>query len=675
MPIQSLPYWVDQLKTDGKLAGTIDAYERNPVVYRAVNLRCDAISSVPFKVERNGEESDWHFTTPLPSLIRDTERSLLLTGAAFWLRLKRGKILLGFRVLNPLTMRVHYNQQDYDPMNPLASFRFEQVVGANKWTFTSEDIVYFREPSFTDEVKSGLAPAEVAQQSAQLNYYLERFNSAFFEHGAQPITIMSMPSDVTQAEAQRFENDWRSKVTGLINSFRTVFIRGGDIKTTVITPPLKDLMLPELYDNTVKSISMALGVPRTMLEASAANYATAESDRKSFWRETVIPRIPLYEYNINDQLLSELGYRLTFQPEALDVMQEDENQRASSLKLLTDAGVPLKDAMIILGFDYEITPQTVLPPSVSEDVYVEEPPREVEVASVTEEVVESEVDKPLPRSYKLWRKKAERQINAGKSMDFVFVSEEIDAEDHAWISYNLQLCKDSHDVKHLFDSLKASISESERPLYNAVVATLKSIGDDFIANVIPMISSGSVQEDDALFDELEVVMRPLLYQRAFNRLSELQDRYTIDIDDALEATLINEQIDAYMPKMIKGMTDTTYALVKQIIDKARLSGGYTNEQLVALLSPAFGKRRAEMIAVTEYTRSASMATTVYSNYLADFGVKTVRVWNTENDEIVKRCPICYPLNGKTDDVWSEKYPDGAPAHPRCRCDVSIRIVR
>lgn len=174
---------------------------------------------------------------------------------------------------------------------------------------------------------------------------------------------------------------------------------------------------------------------------------------------------------------------------------------------------------------------------------------------------------------------------------------------------------------------------------------------------------------------MPAVMVSYLASHMQDVLLSLQDRYTVDIDDALEQSLINKQIDAYMPKLIKGLTDTTSSLVKTVIDRARAEGGMTNDEIMAQLLPAFGKRRAEMIAITEYTRAASNATSVYQAYLEDYGIKTTRVWNTENDEISRKCPICAPLNGKTEDVWREKHPEGAPAHPRCRCDISIKIGR
>lgn len=662
----SLPSWVDQLREGSRLGSTIEAYQKSPMLYRAVNLRCDALANVPYRVERDGQLSDWYFKTPLPSLLRDTERSLLLTGAAFWLKLMNGRVLVGFQVLNPLTVRVIVDQQKLNAVDPHSAYRYEQTIGTNKWVYDANQIVYFREPSFTDEVGHGLSPAEVALQVSQLDYYQQRFTSAFFEHGAQPVTIMSMPTDTSREELERFKKDWTSRFNNVLNSFRTAFVRGGEIKPTVITPPIKDLMLAELTDRNISQMSMALSVPRTLLEANSANYATAQSDRTSFYRDTIVPRLSLYSQVINGQLFYDLGYELIFQPEAMDIFQVDEAQRASSLKTLTDAGVPLRDALIMLGYDYEINAQTVVPESVAPPVPVEE---EQEIVMEADDGVQVKA-----RAYTLWRRKAEKKFSAGKSLAFPFESPDITPEDHAWISFHLPQCESLHDIKHLFDEVKANgVNDNEKALYNAVYASLKEAGDEIAQNLQNSAYSYEVTVDD--FADVADAMKPIIAGRMQEELTALQDRYTIDIDDAEEAAFINKQIDVYMPKLIKELTDTTEKLVKQVIDLARANGGLTNADLINLLSPAFGRRRAELIAVTEYTRSASMATNVYRDYLQEYGIKTERVWNTEGDEIVRRCPICYPLNGKTDDVWGEKYPMGAPAHPRCRCDVTLRIVR
>lgn len=43
----------------------------------------------------------------------------------------------------------------------------------------------------------------------------------------------------------------------------------------------------------------------------------------------------------------------------------------------------------------------------------------------------------------------------------------------------------------------------------------------------------------------------------------------------------------------------------------------------------------------------------------------VAIWQTAEDERV--CPVCGPLHDARDARWASKFPNGPPAHPRCRC--------
>jgi hypothetical protein len=60
-------------------------------------------------------------------------------------------------------------------------------------------------------------------------------------------------------------------------------------------------------------------------------------------------------------------------------------------------------------------------------------------------------------------------------------------------------------------------------------------------------------------------------------------------------------------------------------------------------------------------------------FLNDAGIKTELVWNTDADELV--CRICKPYDNKLIDVWGIDSPEGPPAHPNCRCDVTLRLVK
>jgi len=55
------------------------------------------------------------------------------------------------------------------------------------------------------------------------------------------------------------------------------------------------------------------------------------------------------------------------------------------------------------------------------------------------------------------------------------------------------------------------------------------------------------------------------------------------------------------------------------------------------------------------------------------GIEVKLKWITEKDDRV--CPICRPLHGTFEPVWSQTSFDGPPAHPRCRCHLEPTPVK
>ena len=670
MPIVGYPGWVDALRNGEQLVSTIDAYNQVPMLYRAVNLRCDAISSVPYRIKRGDTNVEWPWAQSFAQLIKETERALLLTGSAFWLKLKKGNVLTGFQALNPQTVMVKFDASQAVAGNPYAGITFtQQFRGVTFGPWTVDDVVYFREPSMTDEIGPGLASARVALQSAQLAHYLERFASHFFEGGAQPVTIMNLPENMDEAEFQRFKGEW-GRFSGVVNAFRTAFVRSPEIKATVITPPIKDLMLPELQERVVTTISMTLGVPRTMLEASAANYATANSDRQSFWRETVVPRLGLYEHVINTQLFAPIGYMLEYHSDELDVMQADEASRAGSLKLLVDAGIPLRGAMQTLGYkNIDETLAMTGPETTTPEVI----PLPTEVGDNVEPTASNEPAQAVPIAarnveFGLLAKKIERRIKSGRDPRCQFDSDVITDDEVKSVMARLSPDSTVSDVANIIAEVKAvdDMTPDEKRLYRELAPKLEAHGEVWAKDIL-----AGREIDPTLKDVVTPTLRKELARVANLRIDRLAKDIEVPMPDSEQVT--QDWLTNYMPRFNSEIDGTSERIIKAAIEQYRVTPGMTINDVRALLRPAVGGARAAAITITEITRAASQATMSYQTYLASKGLNFERIWNTDADELV--CEICVPLNGQGEDEWIQIYPSGPPAHTRCRCDTSLRLVK
>ena len=398
--IVGIPGWAENFNegTDGNANTPIGAYGNVPLLYRAVSLRASSISSVPFVIWKNDKEVEYPLFPDLASVIYQMELGLLLTGAAYALKQYKGntRILVGLQVLNPTTMKWKLKNGE--------NVFSQNVNGKRYGPWEASQMVAMREPSMTADVGPGLSPAQVALSASKLRFNIAEFASAFFEQGGMPMTLISTANNPNTAELERAQSFFKRSLSGINNAWKTLFLRG-DISVKTLTPEIKSMAMKELNDHVALDIGAALGVPRSILESDAANYATSVTDMKSFWEMTIRPRLPFYETALNNQLFEGAGnqYRIQFVPEQMDIFQEDESMRANSLLQLVNAGVPLDDAMLMLGYDpleNKPEPQVIDIPKIEVDESANEEQVASELASWERYAIRS-LKKPKQRKFEV----------------------------------------------------------------------------------------------------------------------------------------------------------------------------------------------------------------------------------------------------------------------------------
>lgn len=420
----TFPRWLEQLQGGDKVTGSTTAYQRVPLIFRAVNIRCNSLTAVPLKLYKGRRELEWDdvFTTPLRELVWLTEAALLFEGHALWEKLDAQNRRYGARWLNPLSMTVQaQNVKDDDGKTRIVRTFKQYINGALYADFTADEVVYFRDFNLADDVGAGVSSVAVALGDAGLLHYMTRMASYFFEGGAMPVTILGVPQAISESERERTESWFKRAAAGVSKFMNVLAVRGGQngLQATILTPPMKDLAIPDLKASAVQNIAWAFGIPETML-TDAANYATAVEHKQGFYTETIIPRADLLCETITAQFLADLGMRLEADPESMDIFQKDEAERAASLSSFMDALEKFPTAEIALAtltmFGYELPADYEV---ILQAYYAEKEKMREQVQAQTQQTPGAPAeddDDQVREEVRRWRTKA---LKRGAGVEFV----------------------------------------------------------------------------------------------------------------------------------------------------------------------------------------------------------------------------------------------------------------
>lgn len=230
---------------------------------------------------------------------------------------------------------------------------------------------------------------------------------------------------------------------------------------------------------------------------------------------------------------------------------------------------------------------------------------------------------------------------------------------------------DAVGVERAFGFLKqtdwAARAAAERRIKRKIQAILK----EYLNKAARAIEQGEQFDYAGMADDLQAAIQPELSAMVVDTALGV----SVDVGIGFDPTIINthalEWARNYSYELVTGLTETTRRQIAEVQRSFIETPGMTQGDMEKLLEPAFGPVRAEMIATTEATRAFSEATNEIQQLVNQTGLQMVRVWQTQNDEIV--CDLCGPLNGRPETEWAAYGADmsGPPRHVRCRCSSSL----
>lgn len=621
-----------------------------PILARAIDIRAKALSSLPFRVERDdgtdvtSDPLVQRLLENLRLLLYRTEIGLCLHASAYWQLITNR---LG-KNLTPVWLATGSLTAVYDLETGAPTYTRSGAGIGPKGVIPADHICAFLLPSDRVEVGADphVAPAYATLAAAGVLHALDQYVLGFATRGGVKITLLQVEGNPPQKEREKLEAWWRNVVSGIKAAFQPVTI-SERIKPQVIGTDPKDAAAPALTKLSREDVAVGMGVPQSLLLSNAIAGGTADAERLNFYEFTVIPEGNLVVPVINACYLAQLGLHLVADYEQLEVKQWAFQQRATAMAKLTgDAPLlSVDEARVRLG----------LPPMPD--------------VRPTEPSAPAPVPDPAQTDLKRWQTKALNLFARKHTGSAPFESTWIDPWDALLVSQALERATTTDAIKAAFALPEPGIglSADEQRLYDVLAPILSAIGRT-TARAILMDERIDLSP---LTQQMRAAILSALLDVASEQLQAAAAGFGVPIDPA-DATALSATWSAGRTAvLVPELTAQTQRVIDKAVAQFRATPGMTRLQLEQLLRGAFSARRAETIAITSTTEAQAAAQRLTQQYLASHGLAFIRVWQTLEDERV--CPVCGPLHERPESVWQERYPDGPPAHPRCRCSVVLRM--
>lgn len=339
-----------------------------PDLARAVDMTAAAVASLPFDIldeSDNVVDSSENWTNELggmdnPQRLLYLLASSLCGGDAYLIPTRTSKMIFELQYCAPASITPQID------MKGLQWFDRATDKGKAERLYPNQ-IIYFWLPD--SDVEIGPAknhPLGNASLDAQVIWNMKNTVRLYGERGFVPITLLGAKGMPNEGERQKAEGFFDRLLRGgfdvlakIVNSEALSLIRVG-----AGMDELKQSYM-ELRNDAKNSIADAFGIPAAMFMADKAYASEMDVLMRQWYTDSRFVSIyQTIEETFSKQLLKPYKKKMRFNLNALDIFQEDENSRATSLGSLVSAITTDPEvaqlSMGILGYDLDTDQESTL---------------------------------------------------------------------------------------------------------------------------------------------------------------------------------------------------------------------------------------------------------------------------------------------------------------------------
>ena len=332
------------------------------IFYACVNRRAQSVSAVPWKAyrrTRDGElveapESPLHalINNPNPDfswaeLMEHMSHHIDLAGNAYWSIIRAGNEGRPVEVwpLLPQGIKIQGGRTQ------LIDFYRYQLRGTTR-DIQSQDMVHVKTVNPNDFL-FGMPTIQAAGRAVDVDREASMWQlNSMHNRGISDYAIIIDP-DTSPEQIQRLKELHKEKQAGATNA-RQPFLTTRDIKTLNQTAVELDFVASR--EKVWAEICAAMGVPGPMINLMEnATLANAETSRRIFWVDTIIPLLRMIKGQLQVQLARQFGPEWVIDYDVSDVeaLREDYGKKLEEARALFAMGVPFNviNEKLQLGID------------------------------------------------------------------------------------------------------------------------------------------------------------------------------------------------------------------------------------------------------------------------------------------------------------------------------------
>lgn len=346
--------------------GAANAYRIVPPIHRAVNLRADAIDSLPWSIIRNETNDPKNDVTVARSTDNHPRHPFALAIQRMWRRQKKSfmgslesdKLIYGEIFIELLRVSDDYGNErvtGVNWLNPLGvyvdtrygditGYRYSDLSDGQYIYLLPRDVAYMHTYHPMDDHR-GLGQVSVVVDKVNVYRNTSRYIEAFFRNNALPGGVVRPKDDNahwSDTERNTVKNEFRRNFQGTDNAFAFMVapvpmeIEKFDQPDIEKQYSLNDPVRREIYEE--------FGIPLPMAgDTNGTSYQNQDAVLTWFYQNTIIPSAQSHQEYINAEILPRFPdsdyCRLEFDTTAFDLVSADDQVRSTVANANYSSGV------------------------------------------------------------------------------------------------------------------------------------------------------------------------------------------------------------------------------------------------------------------------------------------------------------------------------------------------